>query len=127
VLFKWKSSGSVAGSMTASLPNGTRYSGRYFQITSDTSLDGLGPLWAGWGPEWGMDEWGDDDWSDWDPGPRFITHYSGRVVANLASAAKAHMRCRFRLIHPAEGMAGGGRGVCELPDGSRIDAQFPSA
>ena len=24
-------------------------------------------------------------WYDWDPGPQFITHYTGRVVANLAS------------------------------------------
>ncbi|HET9106361.1 MAG TPA: hypothetical protein VFN79_04135 [Steroidobacteraceae bacterium] len=113
--------------MTASLRNGRTYSGRYFQITSDTSLNGLGPLWVGWGPEWGMDEWGLNDWNDWEPGPQFVTHYSGRVVANLATAGGAHMRCRFRLIHPADGMGGGGRGVCELPNGSRIHAQFPSA
>ena len=117
---------SVAGEMKASLRNGTTYSGQYFQITSDTRLDGLEPLWAGWGPEWGMDDWGDDDWNDWGPGPQFITHYSGRIVANLASADGAHMRCRFRPIHPADGMGGGGRGVCELPGGSRIRAQFPS-
>ncbi len=123
VLFNWTSSGSVSGSMTASLPNGTTYSGQYFQITSDTRLSDLGPLWDGWDPDW---EEG-DDWGDWNPGSRFITHYSGRVVANLASAGGAHMRCRFRLIHPADGMAGGGRGVCQFPYGSRIHAQFPSA
>ncbi len=132
VLFKWKSSGNVAGFMTASLRNGTTYSGQYFQITSDTSLNGLGPLWVGWGPEsgmedWGDDDWGDDGWNDWDPGPEFVTDYSGRVVANLATADGAHMRCRFRLIHPADGMGGGGRGVCELPDGMRIHVQFPGA
>jgi hypothetical protein len=113
--------------MTASLPNGTTYSGRYFQITSDTRLSGLGPLWTGWGPEWGMYGWADDDWDDWDPGPQFITHYTGRVVANLADADGAHLRCRFRLIYPAEGMVGGGSGACELANGSSIHAQFPSA
>ena len=123
VLLKWKSAGSVSGSMTASLPNGTTYSGQYFQITSDTRLSDLGPLWDGWVPEWGMGE----DWDDWNPEPQFITHYSGRVVANLAGAGGAHMRCRFRLIHPAEGMGGGGRGVCQLPYGPRIHAQFPGA
>lgn len=127
VLFKWKSSGSVTGSMKASVRNGTTYSGQYFQITSDTSLNGLAPLWVGWDPDWGMGDWDDDDWDDWGPSPQFITHYSGRVVANLASPDGAHMRCRFRLIHPADGMGGGGRGVCELPDGSRIHAQFPGA
>ncbi len=122
VMFRWKSAGNVSGSMSASLANGTTYSGQYFQITSDTRLGGLGSLWAGWEPEWGMDEG-----EDWYPGAQFMTDYSGRVVANLASAGGVHMRCRFRLIHPAAGMAGGGRGVCRLPDGSRIDAQFPSA
>ena len=127
VLFKWKSSGDVSGSMTASLSNGTIYSGEYFQITSDTLLSGIGPLGFGWGPEWGMNEWGGDDWDEWYPGPQFMTHYSGRVVANLSSVYGTHMRCRFRLIHPADGMAGGGRGICGLPDGSRIHAQFPGA
>ena len=121
-IFRWKSSGNISGTMRAAFSNGTTYSGQYFQITSDTSLSGLGPLWAGWEPEWGMDE--ADDWS---AGPQFITHYSGRVVANLADADGIHMRCRFRLIHPANGMAGGGRGVCRLPDGSRIEARLPSA
>ena len=121
VRFNWRGTGSVSGVMTASVANGPTYSGRYFQITSATGLSGLGPLWVGWGPEWGME----GDWDDWEPVPQFITHYSGRVVANLASTDGARMRCRFRLIHPAAGMAGGGVGVCERPDGSRIHAQFP--
>lgn len=71
--------------------------------------------------------WVDDDRGERDPGPQFLTHYTGRVVANLANADGAHMRCRFRLIDPAEGVAGGGSGACELSNGSPIHAQFPSA
>jgi hypothetical protein len=36
------------------------------------------------------------------------------------------MRCRFELMRPVDGMAGGARGECQLPDGLSIDAQFPA-
>ncbi len=121
VTFAWKSDDSVSGHMTATMPDGHSFSGKYFQITSDTRVDRLTPLWHGWGRRW-------PDWPYWytDPGPQFVKHYSGRVLANLASVDGEHMRCRFRLIHPASGMAGGGQGVCQLPGGMQVDATFPS-
>jgi len=122
VTFEWKSSGSVSGEMSATLSDGKAYTGQFFQITSETTVDDLGPLWAGWGPGWRR-----AGWYDWDPGPEFVTHYSGRVVANLISPDSTHLRCRFQLVHPSAGMAGGGRGECELPDGQHIDAEFPKA
>jgi hypothetical protein len=124
VNFTWKSSDGVSGSMNASLSNGKTYSGQFFQITSDTTVDNLGPLWAGWGGYGGR--WG-GDWGFWDAGPEFVTHYSGRVVANLATADGGHMRCTFQLVHPQDGMAGGGTGQCQLPKGNTIDANFPKA
>jgi putative hemolysin len=30
-------------------------------------------------------------------------------------------------VHPSNGMAGGGEGDCQLPDGKTIDASFPGA
>jgi hypothetical protein len=36
------------------------------------------------------------------------------------------MRCRFTLVRPETGMAGGGQGQCQLPSGGEIDATFPS-
>ncbi|HEX3845731.1 MAG TPA: hypothetical protein VHV80_15365 [Steroidobacteraceae bacterium] len=122
VTFTWKSSDDVSGSITAALADGKTYTGRYFQVTRDTDVSGLGPLWAGWGPGRRM-----GGWYDWDPGPQFITHYSGRVVANLTASGGGHVRCRFLLVHPDEGMVGGGQGECQLPGGQRIDAQFPTA
>jgi hypothetical protein len=121
VSFTWKSSDDVSGSMTA-LAQGKTYTGQFFQITSDTTVDQLGPLWTGWGRGGRL-----GPWYDWDAGPQFVTHYSGKVVANLSEPGGAHMRCRFQLVHPADGRAGGGRGECQLPDGARIDAQFPQA
>jgi hypothetical protein len=108
--------------MTATESDGKTFSGQFFQITSDTTVDTLGPLWAGWGPGWRR-----NGWYDWNAGPEFVTHYSGRVVANLATPDGAHMRCKFQLIHPSDGMAGGGRGACQMPDGNTIDATFPKA
>jgi hypothetical protein len=125
VNFSWKSSDSVSGSMNASLSDGKTYTGQFFQITSDTTVDNLGPLWTGWGG-YGGRGWG-GDWGFWNSGPEFVTHYSGRVVANLATPDGEHMRCKFQLVHPQDGMAGGGTGQCQLPKGNTIDATFPKA
>ena len=38
--------------MTATLPDGTTYSGRYFQITHATTVDSVAPLWFGWHSGW---------------------------------------------------------------------------
>jgi hypothetical protein len=125
VSFSWQSSDSIAGTMNAKLPDGKAYSGQYFQITSDTTVDNVGPLWSGWHPGWG----GRGGWDYWNaaPTPDFIKHYTGRVVANLGAPSGEHMRCQFQLARPAAGMAGGGRGKCQMPDGSIIDATFPIA
>jgi hypothetical protein len=128
--FSWKSSDGVSGSMTATISGGQTYSGQYFQITKDTTVDSIGPLWApgwggpgGWGGRAGWGGWG---YWDADPSSDFITHYTGRVVANLAAADGTHMRCQFLLVHPDDGMNGGGQGQCQLPTGTTIDANFPA-
>jgi hypothetical protein len=120
VNFTWKSTDNVSGTMSAALSDGKTYNGQYFQITTNTTVDTLGPLWTGWGPRWRRGGWG-----YWDAGPEFVTHYSGKVVANLSTPDGTYMRCTFRLIHPSSGMAGGGRGNCQTPDGNEIDATFP--
>ena len=71
------------------------------------------------------------DWPYWGgpmttpyPITRFVTHYSGKVVATLDSEGKSRMRCRFHLADPASGMAGGGEGECQLTDGRVVQAVF---
>jgi hypothetical protein len=120
--FSWKSLDNVSGSMTATAADGQTYTGQFFEITSDTQAQNLAPLWVGWGRGWRS-----SGWADWDQGPEFVTHYSGRVVANLSAAGGAHVRCRFQLAYPSAGMSGGGSGECQLPDGKSIDADFPRA
>src|SRR5882757_6485837 len=115
VNFSWKSSDdSVSGTMNATLTDGKTYSGQFFQITKNTTVDSIGPLWYGWHSSWG----GRGGWGGWEavPSADFITQYSGRVVANLGASSGEHMRCKFQLAHPQNGMAGGGSGQCQMPD-----------
>jgi hypothetical protein len=133
VRFDWKSSDDVSGSMSAKLADGSLYTGPYFQITSTTTVDTLGPQWTGWGPTWGYGSeygWG-GGWGyggeTLDAGTESATHYTGRVVADLADSGGKHIRCKFHLVHPSDGMAGGGLGACQLPDHKTIVTSFPGA
>jgi hypothetical protein len=119
-------SSTVSGSINAALADGSTYSGRYFQITQDTTVDSIGPLWtAGWDSGWA----GRGGWGYWNaaPAPDFIKQYAGWVVANLGAPGGERARCKFHLVHPAEGIAGGGTGQCQTPDGQTVDATFSSA
>src|ERR1700688_2036843 len=55
--FNWKSSDGVSGTINATMSDGKTYSGQYFQITKDTTVDSIGPLFTGWGG-WGRRGWG---------------------------------------------------------------------
>jgi hypothetical protein len=120
--FRWDAKNDVTGTLTATVPGGRTYTGPYFQVTSETRVENLAPLWYGWRPGW-------RGWRYWEPVPAegFVTEYTGRVVANLAASDGDRMRCRFHLMHPAEGMAGGGEGECQMPDGEAMHATFPNA
>jgi hypothetical protein len=124
VKFHWRSSDAISGTMSATLPDGTAYSGPFFRISEQIQTQRLAPLWWGW----------DDGWLNWDwdyyygaPSSTFITRYTGRVVANLTDASGDHMRCRFRLVRPAQGMSGGGQGQCQLAGSKEIQAIFSPA
>jgi len=122
VKFSWKSKdGGQSGILTTTLPDGNVYSGPFFQISSQTEIDFIEPLWFGWDYGW-------NDWSYWDTGSDigFITRYSGKVVANLQGDNGKHMRCRFHLAQPYKGMAGGGKGECQLEKNEHINAFFPA-
>lgn len=139
VVFSWKSTdGGVTGTMVATLPDAT-YTGRFFEISQQTQSETLAPMWNGWNEGWydwpTRNDWnagrteGWDDWPYWSqPGTygatRFITHYSGKVVANLQTNGGERMRCRFHLADPLDGMSGGGQGECQLSGGRVINAAF---
>lgn len=110
----------AGGTINTELPSGEYFTGRYLQVTSDTTADSFGPGWVGWGP-WGP------GWSDWGGGAdyaTFVQNYSGKVIATLFGDRKNTMRCRFQLANPPDGMAGGGVGECQVTNGDVIQAQF---
>jgi hypothetical protein len=112
--FGWTGRGNVSGSMTATFANGRTFTGPFSQLTSNLTheIGSQGPIWHQEGP--------------YDVGPwlQSVPHYTGRVVANLSSSNGLRMRCQFQLMTPVDGMAGGARGECRLPDGRSVDAQF---
>jgi hypothetical protein len=123
VAFTWESNKNDSGDITATFGSGRVFKGTYFQITSDTHVDRLDPLWDGWSHPNRRGEW--RYWSDED-NREFVKEYSGRVLANLRANDGERMRCRFTLLSPSRGMAGGGEGRCQLSESSReISAEFP--
>ena len=117
--FTWVAESPRRGTMTAMLNTGATYRGPFFQITEETRVEELAPLWVGWR---GRGRW--HGWDYWGPRQSLVTQYTGRVLANLEGPG-GRMRCRFVLMRPSAGMAGGGQGRCQLPDGTIIDADFP--
>jgi hypothetical protein len=120
ITFDWKSRDAVSGTLIATLPDGTAYRGRYFQIRQDTKADNLASLFDGWHSGW--------DETDWNTGPTpdFIAHYSDQILANLDTPGGSHMRCKFQLAFPSNGLLGGGGGQCQLPGGTTIEVKFPA-
>jgi hypothetical protein len=121
--FTWQqtepSSGSLAATLTERSGLTETYQGKFYQITTNSEIDTLGPLWHPWHPGWG-------GWAYWDPEPAqaLVTHYTGHVLANLAGPDGKRIRCEFQLIRADEGMKGGGQGRCQLASGKTIRADF---
>jgi hypothetical protein len=121
--FTWQQSIPASGTLTATVSNQNgsdeTYEGNFYQITNNSQIETLGPLWHRWQPGW-------TGWAYWDSAPDYalITHYTGRVLANLAGPNGKRMRCDFQLIRATEGMKGGGEGQCQLPSGKTIKADF---
>jgi hypothetical protein len=115
VKFSWMSPSNASGSLTAEFANGVTFTGPFSQATSRLTdeLGSQGPIWHQEGPY------------DVSPELQYVPHYTGRVVANLTRSDGAQMQCRFNLMRPVEGMAGGACGECRLPNGMNVDVQFP--
>lgn len=124
VSFGWTSKdGGVTGTMSATLADGTAFTGPYLEITSTTNSTQFYPMWSEWTPWWS--DWG---YGGFDDGiVQVVTNYTGKVVANLSGSGSQRMRCTFDLNDPRAGMGGGGLGKCQLANGTTVDATFPRA
>ncbi|HTV19822.1 MAG TPA: hypothetical protein VMG12_14150 [Polyangiaceae bacterium] len=125
VTLVWKSDAANPdrGTISGTLPDGSHYAGRYFEVLKTADADIYGPAWVGWRPYWSGWRMGwysgpvrDLDW------PGFVTIYTGRVIANMKSDDdQGRLRCRFRLDDPRAGLVHGGHGECQLSNGQTID------
>lgn len=124
VTFQWTSTdGGMSGTMTAALPE-LAYQGPFFQITRQTRVESLAPLWTHWHHGWGDWPYAGEPFPPMAPGPQFVTYYSGKVLATLEAPGSLRMRCRFHLVTPSRGMGGGGEGQCQLTGGRVVRAVF---
>jgi len=48
---------STCARWSQTVSDGNTFTGQFFQITSDTTVDNLGPLWDGWGGYGGRERW----------------------------------------------------------------------
>jgi len=88
---------------------GKTYSGQYFQITRDTTVTASGLSGRG-----GWAEAAAAGLLGVDPSPDFITHYSGAWSRSSGTERYAYA-IQFQLVHPSDGMNGGGLGSVNCP------------
>jgi hypothetical protein len=110
----WKSdfADPTNGTIAGRLPDGTAYSGRYFQIVKQAVTQSMTVDWDGYPSAYsGWNGYGDST----------ATLYTGEVIANLQSTDGKRLKCNFVLAKPTEGLAGGGSGSCTTSDGQTIN------
>ncbi len=123
VNFTWQSTDSISGNIAATLGTGRVFNGTYFQITSETRVDRLDPLWTGWGRPSRRGSW--RYWA-YESRSELVRTYTGQVLANMRAEDGEYMRCNFTLISPSRGLMDGGVGTCQLSESEQeINAEFP--
>ena len=133
--FTWTETGGTRGTMVAQLSNGQVFQGPLFQITSGKPGDGLrpaverlgtrlrlGPRLGRPAPGAGAGAAGVRGARSMRPSPIIAARCSPTCRARAASCAATS-----RLMSPSSGMAGGGVGQCQLPDGNDHPRPVPAA
>jgi hypothetical protein len=130
VAFVWNSTeqDSLDGEIATTLPSGEAFTGKYQQIVAGEAVmsHGFREAWfRGW-TRYGsfVDPWrhfpsGQDD--------ELVVYNEGKVLAFLRGNRGTLIRCHFTLNDPAEGLAGGTSGLCQVSDGTLIDATMMDA
>jgi len=113
-----------SGTMSAVMPDGERFSGKYTVVSPGMARSALHPAWTGDEPG---DNQGKIDDSMWGAGRdhfAFAKSYENNAVATLKGDRGTTMLCRFNLLAGGAGMGGGGTGQCQTSKGAKVSAQF---
>ncbi len=110
------------GRMVVTLPDGSGYIGDYRLVgTPDAMTLSLFEPWrVGW-PDWPLPWEGaalPPDVAVSDDGA-LLERYRGLAIASLESPSGEHLRCRFGLLQPTIGLAGGVDGDCQVMPSQR--------
>jgi hypothetical protein len=112
------------GKMSAVMPDGERFSGKYQVVSQGMSRGSLEPAWTGDEPGEHQGKIDDSMWGAGRDTVRFMRVYEHKAVATLKGDRGTTMLCRFDLDAEGAGMGGGGTGECQTSKGARISAQF---
>ena len=112
------------GTMSALMPDGERFSGRYTVVSPGMSRSSLDPAWTGDEPGKNQGQIDDSMWGAGRDHFAFSKAYENKAVATLKGDRGTMMLCRFNLDAGGAGMAGGGTGECQTSKGAKISAQF---
>ncbi len=113
-----------SGKISAVMPDGECFTGKYQVVSSSMSRSSLDPAWTGDEPG---DSQGQIDDSMWGAGRdtiAFIKTYRNKAVARFKGDRGTTMLCRFDLDARGAGMGGGGTGECQTSRGAKVSAQF---
>jgi len=113
-----------SGKMSAVMPDGERFTGKYHVVSPGMSRDSLDPAWTGDEPEENQGQIDDTMWGAARDHFTFTKAFENKAVATLKSPRGTTMLCRFNLLDGGSGMAGGGTGECQTSKGAKITASF---
>lgn len=113
-----------SGSMSATMPDGERFSGTYQVVRAGMSRSSMHPAWTGDEPGENQGQIDDTFWGAGRNQLTFVRAHLNRAIATLKGDRGSTMLCRFDLAAGEAGMGGGGSGECQTSKGARITAQF---
>jgi hypothetical protein len=113
-----------SGKISAVMPNGERFSGKYQVVTPGLSRGSVEPEWTGDGPSGSRGQIDTSLWGAAKDHPAFVKTYQNKAIATLYGDRGSTMLCRFNLDAGGAGMGGGGTGECQTSTGAKIPVQF---
>jgi hypothetical protein len=113
-----------SGKISAVMPDGERFSGKYQVVSPGMSREALDPAWTGDKPGDSQGAIDDGMWGVGRDQMGFVKSHENKAVATLRGDRGTTMMCRFNLDAGGAGMGGGGTGECQTSKGAKIAAKF---
>jgi hypothetical protein len=113
-----------SGKMSAVMPDGERFSGRYTVVSPGMTRSSLEPAWTGDEPGENQGKIDDSMWGAGRDHFAFTKTFENKAVATLKGDRGTTMLCRFNLDAGGAGMGGGGTGECQTSKGAKITTSF---